>query len=373
MVAVATALRRVMKPDASFFLNISGSPNRPWLPFELIVRLRPVFALQNHITWIKSIAIGGDSVGHFKPVAGNRFLHHDHEHIFHLTRDGRVQLDRLAIGVPYKDKSNIARRGHPRDLRCRGNTWFIPYETVQSKAEKFNHPGTFPIELPRWCIRLHGRRPAVVLDPFMGTGTTLVAAEREGVQGIGIDIDPAYVAIARERLEAENAAAAPACRGRGRWMTGLARVGQATAPDQPHRTGSRRLGRLRRHIRPAGRPRPAPPPDGPAAVAAGSRHRPARPAAHAATAPPLRARRTLAVGDHPGGLDRASWSRFRSGRLAPTRTPRPARPHRPARLPRAARPSCTRPTPTACAASKSSPAAAPARPAACCAANCRCG
>jgi site-specific DNA-methyltransferase (adenine-specific) len=204
MVTVATALRRVMKPDASFFLNISGSPNRPWLPFELIVRLRPIFALQNHITWIKSIAIGDDSVGHFKPVAGRRFLHHAHEHIFHLTGDGNVALDRLAIGVPYKDKSNIARRGHPRDLRCRGNTWFIPYETVQSRAAKFNHPGTFPVDLPRWCIRLHGKRPAVVLDPFMGTGTTLVAADRETVRGIGIDIDPVYVAIARERLEAET-------------------------------------------------------------------------------------------------------------------------------------------------------------------------
>ena len=203
MVAVATALRRVMRPDASFFLNISGSPNRPWLPFELIVRLRPIFALQNHITWIKSIAIGEDSVGHFKPVAGARFLHHAHEHIFHLTHDGNVPLDRLAIGVPYKDKSNIARRGHSRDLRCRGNTWFIPYETVQNRAAKFNHPGTFPVDLPRWCIRLHGKHPAVVLDPFMGTGTTLVAADREAARGIGIDIDPSYVAIARERLEAE--------------------------------------------------------------------------------------------------------------------------------------------------------------------------
>ncbi len=204
MVAVAGAVRRVMQPDASFFLNISGSSSQPWLPFELIVRLRPLFALQNHITWIKSIAVGEDSVGHFKPVAGVRFLHHAHEHIFHLTRDGRVPLDRMAIGVPYKDKTNIARRGHPRDLRCRGNTWFIPYETVQSKAEKFHHPGTFPIDLPRWCIRLHGKREAVVLDPFMGTGTTLVAADREGVRGIGIDIDPAYVAIARDRLEAET-------------------------------------------------------------------------------------------------------------------------------------------------------------------------
>jgi site-specific DNA-methyltransferase (adenine-specific) len=197
---VAEAVRRVMKPDASFFLNISGSNSRPWLPFELIVRLRGLFVLQNHITWIKSIATGQDSVGHFKPLAGRRFLNHNHEHIFHLTLSGDVQLDRLAIGVPFKDKSNIARRGHAQDARCRGNTWFIPYRTVQSRSEKYNHPGTFPVDLPRWCIRLHGRPGAVVLDPFAGTGTTLVAAALEGASGLGIELDATYVATAEERL-----------------------------------------------------------------------------------------------------------------------------------------------------------------------------
>ncbi len=197
---VAEQVRRVMAPDASFFLNITGSSTAPWLPFELIVQLRKLFVLQNHITWIKSVAVAEDSVGHFKPVGGQRFLHHNHEHIFHLTLSGQVKLDRLAIGVPFKDKSNIARRGHAQDLRCRGNTWFIPYETVKSKAQKFHHPSTFPVALPRWCIRLHGKPDAVVLDPFMGTGTTVVAAALEGARGIGIELDPTYLAIARERL-----------------------------------------------------------------------------------------------------------------------------------------------------------------------------
>jgi hypothetical protein len=106
----------VLAPEGSFFLNISGSNSRPWLPFELIVRLRRLFVLQNHITWIKSIATGDDSVGHFKPLAGARFLNHNHEHIFHLTLGGAVKLDRLAVGVPFKDKSNIARRGHKRSI-----------------------------------------------------------------------------------------------------------------------------------------------------------------------------------------------------------------------------------------------------------------
>jgi site-specific DNA-methyltransferase (adenine-specific) len=200
MMAVAAAVRRVMKPDGSFFLNISGSNSRPWLPFELIVRLRSLFVLQNHITWIKSIATEDDSVGHYKPLNGPRFLNHNHEHIFHLTLDGTVKLDRLAIGVPFKDKSNIARRGHARDVRCRGNTWFIPYRTVQTRAEKFNHPGTFPVDLPRWCIRLHGRPGATVLDPFAGSGTTIIAAALEGAQGIGVEMDETYVEVAISRL-----------------------------------------------------------------------------------------------------------------------------------------------------------------------------
>ena len=113
----------------------------------------------------------------------------------------------MSVGVPFKDKSNIARRGHAQDRRCRGDTWFIPYPTVRSKAQKFSHPGTFPPDLPRWCIRLHGKPGAVVLDPFMGTGTTLVAAGLEGASGIGIELDAAYVATARARLAQGEAAA----------------------------------------------------------------------------------------------------------------------------------------------------------------------
>ena len=208
LVAVAHQIKRVLKPNGSFFLNIAGSNSQPWLPFELVVKLRQVgFNLQNHITWIKSISMEAGSSGHFKPIGGKRFMHHNHEHIFHLTLTNNVEIDRLSIGTPFQDKTNIARRGHDRDLRCRGNTWFIPYSTVKSKAQKFNHPGTFPVELPLWCIYLHGGESPAVLDPFAGTGTTLVAARLANVKGTGIDIDPVYVETARQRIQqtGENA------------------------------------------------------------------------------------------------------------------------------------------------------------------------
>jgi site-specific DNA-methyltransferase (adenine-specific) len=203
---VGTALYRVMKPNASLFLNLGGTNIKPHMPFRALSLLAGnVFKLQNTIHWIKSVSIDQTTYGHFKPINSSRFMHSSHEFIFHLTKTGEVPLHRLSIGVAYQDKSNIARRNHKRDRRCRGNVWFIPYPTVQTKEAKFNHPTSFPIKLPRWCVRLHGRKNAVVLDPFLGTGTTMLAGNREGVkQTIGIEIDKSWGKIARQRLEANG-------------------------------------------------------------------------------------------------------------------------------------------------------------------------
>jgi len=198
---ISVEIARILKPDGSYFLNMGSTNIDPWIGIDVVSALRDIFVLQNHIIWVKSISIGDDTVGHFKPISSKRFLNQNHESIFHLTLKGEVPIDRLAIGVPFKDKSNIARRGHAQDKRCAGNVWYIPYETVKSKAQKFNHPAGFPVELPERCIRLTGRDKGVVLDPFLGTGTTLVAAERLGWEGIGIDIDSQYTATAKQRLE----------------------------------------------------------------------------------------------------------------------------------------------------------------------------
>lgn len=200
LVTVGEAVKRVLKADGSFFLNVGSTNANPWVSLEVAAAMRQIFALQNHILWIKSVSIREDTVGHFKPISSYRYLNQNHESIFHFTHKGTVPVDRLAIGVPYTDKTNIARRGHAQDRRCAGNVWFIPYKTVQSKSQKFNHPAGFPIDLPERCIKLHGVNKAVVLDPMMGAGTTLVAAARQGCIGIGIDIDDVYVEAATKRL-----------------------------------------------------------------------------------------------------------------------------------------------------------------------------
>jgi site-specific DNA-methyltransferase (adenine-specific) len=205
----AAQVCRVLKRDGSFFLNVGSAPSNPMLPHEIVMQLRDLLVLQNSIHWIKSIAIEdreGEvrSYGHFKPISSKRFLNDCHEYIFHFTKTGRVEIDRLAIGVPYQDKSNIARWSHTRggDLRCRGNTWFIPYETIQSREKERPHPATFPVQLAEWCIKLHGiSRVQTMLDPFLGIGNSAVAAQHCGVKEfIGFEIDETYLAEARRRL-----------------------------------------------------------------------------------------------------------------------------------------------------------------------------
>lgn len=205
----AAEVQRVLKSSGSFFLNIGAVPSSPMLPHEIVMQMRELFVLQNTIHWMKSISVedrDGEvrSYGHFKPISSKRFLNDCHEYIFHFTKTGRVELDRIAIGVPYQDKSNIARWAHTRggDLRCRGNTWFIPYKTIQNRAKERPHPATFPVQLAEWCIKLHGAsRVETMLDPFLGIGNSAVAAQRCGVKNfIGFEIDDQYLREAKRRL-----------------------------------------------------------------------------------------------------------------------------------------------------------------------------
>jgi len=209
---VGIAAKRALADDGSFFLNVGNKPKDQWIAWDVAAVLRKHFVLQNVMHWVKSIAInksdvgnypnisGDIAVGHFKPIVSNRFLNDCHEYIFHFTKTGDVHLDKLAIGIPYQDKTNIGRwKSATADLRDRGNTWFIPYETIKSKSDR-PHPATFPEKLPEMCVKLHGGAK-LVMDPFAGIGSTAAAAINLGSSFVGFEIDKDYLETAISRLQ----------------------------------------------------------------------------------------------------------------------------------------------------------------------------
>jgi site-specific DNA-methyltransferase (adenine-specific) len=210
---VGIAVKQSLTDDGSFFLNIGNKLKDPWIAWDVAYVLRKYFVLQNVIHWVKSIAIskaevgnypniaGDIAVGHFKPIMSNRFLNDCHEYIFHFTKYGDVHLDKLAVGVSYQDKTNIERwkATNKEDRRDRGNMWFIPYQTIQSRSKQRPHPATFPVKLPEMCIRLHGNAKLVV-DPFVGIGSAAVAAMRLGISFVGFEIDKEYLDATIDRI-----------------------------------------------------------------------------------------------------------------------------------------------------------------------------
>jgi site-specific DNA-methyltransferase (adenine-specific) len=209
--SVATVLR----PDGSLFLNVGAKPKDPWVAMDIAQAVRPHLRLQNTIHWVKSIVIeqtaagaaaGLDrdlAVGHYKPINSPRFVNDCQEFIFHFTPGGDTPLDRRAIGVAYQDQSNVTRwPSAAGNRRCRGNAWFLPYDTINSREKDRPHPATFPVRLPEYCLRLHGlARAGRILDPFAGLGSTAVACARLGLDFVGIEMDQGYLDEAVARAE----------------------------------------------------------------------------------------------------------------------------------------------------------------------------
>jgi site-specific DNA-methyltransferase (adenine-specific) len=242
MCGVAKDLRRVLRPDGHVFLNIGFDSKHPRRHEDVALEFEKHFARQNTIIWVKSIAIDVRTVrneillqalhawakecgvtiaksaerlfcglmrdvlqdytiGHFRPVKSRRYLENFWEPVYHFTAHGNSPIDPLAIGVKYVYDDQPARFGHCRELHSPGSVWLIPYDTKQSNADVHYHPASYPSELAERCLRLAAVPPSgLVLDPFAGIGTTLIAARNLCLSAVGIEIDPNYVAAARRRL-----------------------------------------------------------------------------------------------------------------------------------------------------------------------------
>jgi site-specific DNA-methyltransferase (adenine-specific) len=236
-------IKRSLKDDGHFWLNVGYSNIDPWVGMDVAQVARKHFFLQNNFTWVKSITIDGVTTGHFKPINSERVANATWEHFFHFTKTGAVQCDKLAVGVPYMWDCNIDNSGRIRgrlakkygfanikefnrtaseevkqkfeqelaeklsnakpksDRRCQGNTWFVPYDTIANRDKhRGSHPATFPVALIENAIKFSGLKSGVLLDPFMGSGTSAIAAINQGLEYIGYDIDADYIAFAEDRI-----------------------------------------------------------------------------------------------------------------------------------------------------------------------------
>lgn len=244
---VFKAVKHCLKDDGHFWLNVGYSNIDPWVGMDVAQVARNHFVLQNNFTWVKSITIDDVTTGHFKPINSDRFANPTWEHLFHFTKNGNVNCDKLAIGVPYMWDCNIDNSGRlkgrlakkygfanikdfnknadeetkqkfeldlaerlknaePRpDKRCRGNSWFVPYDTIANREKhRGSHPATFPVALIENCIKFSGLKQGILVDPFMGSGTSAIAAIRQGLEYIGFDIDSDYRQFATDRINDET-------------------------------------------------------------------------------------------------------------------------------------------------------------------------
>lgn len=113
-----------------------------------------------------------------------------------------VASDRLGLdstkGMDDYLHDKAAREVRSGVARCRD---YIEVSTYETHKEKYNtHPAQYPEKLARWLVRLLCPLNGVVLDPFLGSGTTALAARLEQRSCIGVEINPAYVAVANQRL-----------------------------------------------------------------------------------------------------------------------------------------------------------------------------
>lgn len=204
-------IRRVLRDDGTVWLNVGDSytsgnrryraPDRKNRARAMKVRpptpeglkqkdligvpWRLAFALQDAGWWVRSEVIWHKPNAHPESVRDRPTK--AHETIFLLSKDKDYYYDHDII------------KG-PRDRRLR-TVWEIPTEPVKRVNGKTDdHPAMMPLSLARNCVAITSRADSIVLDPYAGSGTTLLAAQELGRRWVGIEIKPAFVDLIERRL-----------------------------------------------------------------------------------------------------------------------------------------------------------------------------
>ena len=192
---VMAEVYRVLAPGGRVCFNIANLGRRPYLPLHRYLIedfLALGFLMRGEIIWDKGNSAAASTAWGSWQSPSNPTLRDIHEYILIFSKES-WQRPRL----PGRE-ATISREDF---LECTKSVWqFAP-----ASARRIGHPAPFPEELPRRCIELYTYRDEVVLDPFMGSGTTALAALKAGRRFVGFEVSPEYRELARRRLSRETA------------------------------------------------------------------------------------------------------------------------------------------------------------------------
>ena len=181
---------RVLVPGGRACINIANLGRKPYLPLHIYViqdMLELGFLMRGEIIWNKASSSSPSTAWGTWLSAANPILRDIHEYILVFCKDTFTRRN------PQRRMSTISKEEF---LQYTRSVWTFPAES----ARKVGHPAPYPVELPYRLIQLYTFKGDVVLDPFMGSGATCIAALRSGRNYVGYDIDQEYVTLSHRRV-----------------------------------------------------------------------------------------------------------------------------------------------------------------------------
>ena len=196
---------RVLEPGGRIAVNVANLGRRPYRSLSgdvtRILEQDLGLLLRGEIVWQKGEGASGSCAWGSYRSASNPVLRDLTERII-IASKGRFDRALPAAKRAARDLPSRSTVLTDEFLSMTLDVWSIPPES----ARRVGHPAPFPVELPEQLIRLYTFADDLVLDPFMGSGSTLVAASRLGRRYVGYDLDPEYASLARQRVADEGAA-----------------------------------------------------------------------------------------------------------------------------------------------------------------------
>ncbi len=186
--SVLAETHRVLVPGGRIAFNVANLGRKPYMPMNAHVSAiagEIGLLMRGEIIWVKGKGASGSCAWGSWMSAGNPTLRDLHEYVLIFSKQ---RFDR-----PRKGESTITREEF---MAATTSVWNIPPES----ARRVGHPAPFPLELVERLIHLYTFKDDVVLDPFMGSGTTAVAAAKSGRRYVGYEIDTGYFTLSLERL-----------------------------------------------------------------------------------------------------------------------------------------------------------------------------